>query len=124
MNRKCVCLVILLALVLSISACTPPSVTPAPSATPESTRSPSQMEAGVQPPHPPTNLIGEPISQRIVSLQWSDNANNEDAILIIEDPEIIDNMGEKMGWNFERFIKALEVVLRYGLIEIRAVEEA
>lgn len=49
---------------------------------------------------------------------------NEDAILIIEDPEIIDNMGEKMGWDFDRFIKALEVVLRYGLIEIRAMEEA
>ena len=49
---------------------------------------------------------------------------NEDAILIIEDPEIIDNMGEKLGWDFDRFIKALEVVLRYGLIEIRAAEEA
>jgi len=49
---------------------------------------------------------------------------NEDAIRIIEDPETINNMGEKMGWDFDRFIKALEVVLRYGLIEIRAVEEA
>lgn len=48
---------------------------------------------------------------------------NEDAISIIEDPEIIEDTGERMGWDFERFIKALEVVLRYGLIEIKAVEE-
>ena len=48
---------------------------------------------------------------------------NEDAIRIIENPEIIDNMGEKEGWDFDRFIKALEVVLRNGLIEIKAMEE-
>ena len=89
MNRKCVYLVILLALVLSTSTCTPPSVTPVPSAPPESTRSPSQMETGVQPPDPPTNLIGEPISQHIVSLQWSDNANNEDGFRIYRDGSII-----------------------------------
>ena len=47
---------------------------------------------------------------------------SEDATLIIEEPEIIEDLGEKKGWDFERFIKALEVILRNGLIEIRAVE--
>jgi len=48
---------------------------------------------------------------------------NEDAISMIEEPEIIENLGRKKGWDFKRFIKALEVILRNGLIEIRAVEE-
>lgn len=48
---------------------------------------------------------------------------NEDAILIIEEPEIIENLGRKKGWDFDRFFKALEVVLRYDIIEIRMVEE-
>jgi len=48
---------------------------------------------------------------------------NEDAISIIEEPEIIEELGKRKNWDFERFIKALEVVLRNGLIEIRAVEE-
>ncbi len=69
-----------------------------------------------------SNKTGELLKQLRAKLV--EKLQNEDAILIIEAPEIIDNMGEKMGWDFERFIKALEVVLRYGLIEIRAVEEA
>lgn len=48
---------------------------------------------------------------------------NEDAISLIEEPEIIEDLGEKRGWDFDRFIKALEVVLRKGLVEIRAVKE-
>jgi len=48
---------------------------------------------------------------------------SEDATSIIEEPEIIEDLGSKKGWDFERFIKALEVILRNGLIEIRAVEE-
>lgn len=48
---------------------------------------------------------------------------NEDAISIIEEPEIIENLGQKKGWNFDRFLRALEVVLRNGIIEIRMVEE-
>lgn len=48
---------------------------------------------------------------------------NEDSILIIEEPEIIEDLGKKKNWNFERFIAALEVVLRNGLIEIKAAEE-
>lgn len=47
---------------------------------------------------------------------------NEDANSMIEEPEIIENLGRKKGWDFKRFIKALEVILRNGLIEIRAVE--
>ena len=69
-----------------------------------------------------SNKTGELLKQLRAKLV--EKLQNEDAILIIEAPEIIDNMGEKIGWDFERFIKALEVVLRYGLIEIRAVEEA
>ena len=48
---------------------------------------------------------------------------NEDAILMIQEPEIVEDLGKKEGWDFERFIKVLEVILRNGLIEIRAVEE-
>lgn len=48
---------------------------------------------------------------------------SEDAISMIEEPEIIEDLGRKKGWDFERFIKALEVILRNGLIEIKAVEE-
>ncbi len=48
---------------------------------------------------------------------------NEDAISIIEEPEIIENLGQKKGWDFDRFLRALEVVLRNGIIEIRIVEE-
>lgn len=48
---------------------------------------------------------------------------NEDAISIIEEPEIIEDLGQKNGWDFDRFFKALEVVLRSGIIEIRMVEE-
>ncbi|PJA61680.1 MAG: hypothetical protein CO162_05015, partial [bacterium (Candidatus Ratteibacteria) CG_4_9_14_3_um_filter_41_21] len=49
--------------------------------------------------------------------------NNEDAASIIEEPEIIEDLGQKKGWGFDRFFKALEVVLRSGVIEIRMVEE-
>lgn len=48
---------------------------------------------------------------------------NEDAIFLVEDPEVIADVGDKMGWDLDRFMKALEVVLRYGLVEIRAKEE-
>lgn len=48
---------------------------------------------------------------------------NEDAISIIEEPEIVGNLGQKRGWDFDRFFKALEVVLRNGIIEIRMAEE-
>jgi|GEM_PF-3490017 len=48
---------------------------------------------------------------------------NEDAISIIEEPEIIENLGKKKGWDFNRFIQALVIILENGLIEIRAVEE-
>lgn len=48
---------------------------------------------------------------------------NDDAIVIIEEPEIIEDLGRKKGWDFDRFIAALGVVLRNGLIEIRATEE-
>lgn len=48
---------------------------------------------------------------------------NDDAILIIEEPEIIEDFGKREKWEFERFLKALEIVLVNGLIAIRAVEE-
>lgn len=77
---------------------------------------------------PDLELLSE-ILNRIDKLKkqlWEElkeKLKNEDAILMIEEPEIIQDLGKKKGWNFERFIKALEVVLRNGLIEIRAVEE-
>ncbi|MGB2841216.1 MAG: hypothetical protein WBC40_01870 [Halobacteriota archaeon] len=48
---------------------------------------------------------------------------NEDATSIIEEPEIIEDLGRKQGWDFDRFFKALEVVLRNGIIGIKAMEE-
>jgi len=48
---------------------------------------------------------------------------NKDAISMIEEPEIIEDLGKKKGWDLEKFIRVLEIVLRNGLIEIRAVEE-
>ena len=44
--------------------------------------SPVQMEPSVQPPHSPSNLIGEPVSQSVVNLEWSDNSDNEDGFRI------------------------------------------
>lgn len=55
--------------------------------------------------------------------ELSNKLLNEDAISIIEEPEIIENLGYKSGWDFDRFFKALEVVLRKGIIEIRIVDE-
>ena len=48
---------------------------------------------------------------------------SEDAISILEEPDIIEDLGEQKGWDFERFIRALEVVLRNGIIEIKAEEK-
>lgn len=48
---------------------------------------------------------------------------NEDAVLMIEEPEIIEDLGMMKGWDLEKFIRVLEIVLRNGLIEIRVVEE-
>lgn len=48
---------------------------------------------------------------------------SEDAISILEEPDIIKDLGEQKGWDFERFIRALEVVLRNGIIEIKAGEK-
>jgi len=48
---------------------------------------------------------------------------NKDAILLVEEPELIEDLGEKKGWDFDRFISALEVVLRNGLVKIRGVKE-
>lgn len=61
--------------------------------------------------------------QRQLRQELVKKLKNEDAITLIEEPEIIEDLGGKMGWDFERFIKALEVVLRSGLIEIKAAEE-
>lgn len=65
-----------------------------------------------------TGKLQDQLRQELV-----EKLKNEDAISLIEKPEIIEDLGGKMGWDFERFIKALEVVLRNGLIEIRAAEE-
>jgi hypothetical protein len=48
---------------------------------------------------------------------------NQDAMSIVENPEIITDMGEALQWPFDRFIKALGLALQEGLIEIEAVEK-
>ena len=48
---------------------------------------------------------------------------NEDAISIIEEPEIVNNLGKSKGWDFNRFFEALKIVLINGLIEIKIVKE-
>jgi len=47
---------------------------------------------------------------------------NEDAIYIIEEPNIVRDLGAEVGWDFNRFLSALSAVLRNGLIEIAVVE--
>jgi len=47
---------------------------------------------------------------------------SKDATMIVENPEIIADMGRNIDWTFDRFIKALKIVLREGLIEIQAAE--
>lgn len=46
---------------------------------------------------------------------------NEDAILIIEEPDIVKDLGKEKGWNFDRFLAAFGVLLRNGLIEIEKI---
>jgi len=74
--KRLVLTLLAISLILA-GACGPPSAAP------------SQIEHSVQPPRSPTNLISEPISQNIVSLEWSDNANNEDGFRIYRDGSII-----------------------------------
>ncbi len=78
------------------------------------------MENGVQRPNPPTNLIGEPISQHIVSLQWSDNSNNEDGFRIYRDGSIISTV-QASSTNFRD--ANLEVGKQYRYL-VRAFNEA
>jgi len=70
-----------------LGACGIPFTPPAP--TPVSTPSP----ADIRPPHSPSNLVGEPISQTIVSLQWLDNSDNEEGFKIYRDGNIVETVG-------------------------------
>ena len=87
-----------------------------------------EREQGIDWTKPNLSLVSEVASQ-IAKLreqfqkELRRRLQNEDAILMIEEPEIIQDLGKKKGWDFERFIRALEVILRSGLIEISAVEE-
>ncbi len=47
---------------------------------------------------------------------------NEDAILIIEEPSIVRDLGKGKGWDIDRFLAAFEVLLRNGLIMIKEIE--
>ena len=67
--------------------------TPPPSLAPGSTPSSPKIEHTVQPPHSPSNLIGEPASQSIVNLQWTDNSDNEDGFRIYRDNMVIATVG-------------------------------
>ena len=87
-NYKCLFLVticILLISVAGLSACATPAPAPTPGQTPQSTPPPPS----VQPPDPPSNLVGEPVSQSIVSLQWSDNSDNEDGFRVYRDGSVV-----------------------------------
>jgi hypothetical protein len=48
---------------------------------------------------------------------------NEDAISIIEEPKIIEDLGREKGWDFDRFFEALKIVLRSGIIAIKKADE-
>ncbi len=89
---KCLFLVTICISLISIavfSAC----ATPPPSLAPGSTPSSPKIEHTVQPPHSPSNLIGEPASQSIVNLQWTDNSDNEDGFKIYRDNMVIATVG-------------------------------
>ena len=55
--------------------------------------------------------------------ELSQKLQNKDAISIIEEPEIINDLGKSKGWDFDKFFEALKIVLINGLIEIKVVEE-
>ncbi|MBA7585859.1 hypothetical protein ES708_27849 [subsurface metagenome] len=67
--------------------CTPsyPAYTPS---TPQEQQDTSQL------PDSPSNLTGEPVSQQVVSLQWSDNSNNEDGFTVYRDGNIVATIGK------------------------------
>jgi len=48
---------------------------------------------------------------------------DKDAILLIEEPTLIEDLGKGKGWDFERFFKALKIVLENGLVQIKVKEE-
>ena len=77
---------------------------------------------------PDLKTLSDIISQsndlkKLLRAEFLRKLQNEDAILIIEEPEIIEDFGKRVNWDFERFFKALGIVLHNGLIEIKAVEE-
>lgn len=66
----------LLSIVVGVSACSGSAVPPQYPYSPPET-SPPKTEPSIRPPNSPSGLIGASISQSAVSLQWSDNSNNE-----------------------------------------------
>ncbi len=92
LNYKCLftmLMSILLITVMGLTACATPTSVPATGKTPEST----PLSADVQPPDPPSNLVGESVSQNIVSLHWSDNSDNEDGFKVYRDNIVIATVG-------------------------------
>lgn len=65
-----------------LTGCTPSSPVYTPS-------TPQEQQDIAQPPVSPSNLFAEPVSQSIVSLQWSDSSNNEDGFKIYRDGSIV-----------------------------------
>ena len=114
-----------LLLVLFVSSCKPMPA-PAPGTTPSSPPSVPQVEHRVQPPEPPSNLIAEPVSQQAVSLQWTDNSDNEDGFKIYRDGSVVATIGANItvyqdtgleaGKSYHYIVKAYNVAGESGTV--------
>ncbi len=76
---------------LFMTSCAP-ATTPAQHSTPDSS-APAQEEHRVQPPDSPSSLIGEPQSQSVVNLHWTDNSDSEDGFRIYRDGNVVATTG-------------------------------
>ncbi len=72
---------------------------------------------------PDVHIIFEIITQanslaKKIRDELVEELQNKDAISILEEPEIVKDLGKSKGWDFDRFFEALRIVLMKGLIEI------
>lgn len=82
LGRSWLLVLALLLLTSAISSCSPSTAPQYPYSEADNSQHRTEL---VQSPNPPSGLIGESVSQSIVTLQWLDNSNNEDGFNIYRD---------------------------------------